>query len=105
MRVLEEVSDQNGKLVTGILHAYCPGCKMDHAIYVKGYQHKAPIWEWNGSFEKPTFSPSLLVRYNWGPEHAKHVCHSFIRDGQWQFLNDCTHDLAGQTVPMVSVDD
>lgn len=28
------------------------------------------------------------------------VCHSFIRDGQIQFLSDCTHALAGQTVPL-----
>lgn len=32
-------------------------------------------------------------------------CHSFIREGQWQFLGDCEHKLAGQTVPMVPVPD
>lgn len=32
-------------------------------------------------------------------------CHSFIRSGQWQFLADCAHKLAGQTVPMVPVPD
>jgi hypothetical protein len=26
------------------------------------------------------------------------VCHSFVTDGRIQFLNDCTHPLAGQTV-------
>lgn len=32
------------------------------------------------------------------------VCHSFVRDGQIEFLGDCTHSLAGQTVPLPSVD-
>lgn len=32
-------------------------------------------------------------------------CHSFIRDGHWQFLADSAHKLAGQTVPMVPVPD
>jgi hypothetical protein len=27
-------------------------------------------------------------------------CHIFVRDGKIQFLNDCTHELAGKTVPM-----
>jgi hypothetical protein len=33
------------------------------------------------------------------------VCHSLIRDGQIQFLTDCTHELAGQTVPLAPIDD
>lgn len=28
------------------------------------------------------------------------VCHCFIVAGQWQFLGDCTHELAGQTVDL-----
>jgi hypothetical protein len=33
------------------------------------------------------------------------ICHCFIRDGQIQFLLDCTHALAGQTVPLPPIDD
>ena len=33
------------------------------------------------------------------PDGTK-VCHSFIRDGRIQFLGDCTHHLAGQTVDL-----
>lgn len=32
-------------------------------------------------------------------------CHSFLREGQWQFLNDSAHSLAGKTVPMVPLPD
>jgi hypothetical protein len=28
------------------------------------------------------------------------VCHSFVTDGKIQFLSDCTHALAGQTVAL-----
>ena len=28
------------------------------------------------------------------------ICHSFVTDGRIQFLGDCTHKLAGQTVDL-----
>lgn len=33
-----------------------------------------------------------------------HVCHTFVTDGKINFLSDCTHELAGQTVPMQDLD-
>lgn len=32
-------------------------------------------------------------------------CHSFLRNGVWEFLGDCAHSLAGQKVPMVPLPD
>lgn len=32
-----------------------------------------------------------------------HTCHSFVRDGQIEFLSDCTHALAGKTVSLPAV--
>ena len=32
-------------------------------------------------------------------------CHSFIKDGKWQYLGDSAHGLKNQTVPMVPVPD
>jgi len=31
---------------------------------------------------------------------TERICHSFITDGKIQFLSDCTHHLAGQTVDL-----
>ncbi|WP_336152118.1 DUF6527 family protein [Acinetobacter sp. 99] len=76
----------------------CPGCKYLHPLHV-GEQHKVR-WEFDGNLERPTFSPSLLV--NGG--HANQ-CHSFIRDGQIQFLSDCHHELAGKTVDLPEVEE
>lgn len=106
----------------------CPGCKLVH-----GPSHGAgpgPRWTFNGDYDKPVFSPSLLVQWPtyeppvnagnserwkrepWVQTERKHICHSFIgcngaRPGQIVFLSDCTHALAGQTVdiPPFSWDD
>lgn len=67
------------------------------------------LWDFNGNLERPTFTPSLLQRWNeWqgeGVPPKTHVCHSFITDGRIQFLGDCTHELAGQTVDLLEVAD
>lgn len=79
----------------------CPG----HAVHVRPYQNElGASWEFNGSLEKPTFSPSLLSRYDLTTGGVK-ICHSFVRDGKIQFLSDCTHELAGQTVEMLDMED
>lgn len=74
---------------------WCPAC--DDAVMI------SDDWSWNGDSERPTFSPSLLTRFTMAGRD--HVCHSFVVDGVWQYLADCTHDRAGQHVPMVDVPD
>lgn len=93
---------------------WCPGCDSPHHInYGEGR------WTWNGNVDKPTFSPSLLVRTGhyipgnedgcWCKFNVEHpdeatsgfkcsICHSFVTDGKIQFLTDSTHSLVGQTV-------
>lgn len=78
----------------------CPGCIEGvggtglHLLPVNTTE-KSPSWNWNGNLEKPTLNPSILTG-----KGTRNVCHSFLHDGQFQFLEDCTHPLAGQTVPM-----
>ena len=76
---------------------HCPGCQYGHNVAVNGAKmENGAGWQWNGSLDSPTFKPSLLVN----KENASYSprCHSFVTDGKIQFLNDCTHALAGQTV-------
>jgi hypothetical protein len=96
----------------------CPGCGQNHAFDQR--------WTFNEDYEKPTFSPSLLIRSgHYMPEHdggscwctfnKEHpdepapfrcsLCHSFVTDGKIQFLSDCTHSLVGQTVSLVDEED
>ncbi len=100
----------------GRLLFQCPGCKLAHGPAVG--EGPGPRWTWNGNVDAPTFSPSILVTWTsgdppvgpdnfeeykrnpWPQTDKKNVCHSFVRDGQIQFLGDCTHALANQTVPL-----
>lgn len=107
----------------GTAHFECPGCDCMHGIRIKGETH--PVWGWNGSMDAPTFTPSILIRSGhfdpgrtsdkcWCTYNAEHpdepapfkcsVCHSFVTDGKIQFLGDCTHALAGQTVELPEVE-
>lgn len=71
---------------------HCPGCDNPHFVRIEG---PGPNWKLSGLKEnKPTVSPSMLVTK--GRDNG--TCHSFVKDGKIQFLNDCTHKLKGQTV-------
>ena len=85
----------------GSLWFECPGCAMMHRV-MHG-PGAGPRWGWNASVDKPSFTPSVLVQYPWSD--GDRVCHSFVTDGRIQFLDDCTHALAGQTVDLPDWED
>ena len=78
------------------LLAWCPGCEEVHPFDLSR-------WQFDGNSESPTFSPSLLC--NATVNNGVRRCHSFVRDGQWEFLADCYHELKSQTVPMVPINE
>ncbi|WP_223630229.1 DUF6527 family protein [Pseudomonas atacamensis] len=108
----------------GDLFFKCPGCDMVHGVSTGS--GPGPRWGYNGNPDAPTFTPSILARTTGAPggrsvmsadEELEYdaiyasggreavfasrfgkVCHSFVTDGRIQFLGDCTHGLAGQTV-------
>jgi hypothetical protein len=89
---------------------FCPGCECGHQFDER--------WTFNGNIEKPTFRASMLVRGTvpvTDEEVARImagekitpkplVCHSYVTDGKIQFLDDCTHELRGQTVDLPEFD-
>jgi hypothetical protein len=79
----------------------CPGCGFLHAVRVDGKSR--PNWAWNRSLEAPTFQPSVLV--SWEMHGKPRICHSFVTDGRIQFLGDCTHALANQTIDLPNIED
>jgi len=112
------------KLEDGHVSFKCPGCRLYHNLPVQGV---GTTWEFNGDVKKPTLSPSILARggccyeADWHEQERRrhpgaeqcdkglpdesgismcHVCHSFVRDGQIEFLSDCTHSLAGMTIQL-----
>lgn len=85
----------------GLVAFMCPGCGTIHVVRVSGSEH---VWDFNGDGDSPTFAPSIFV--NKGGINPTHpICHSFVRNGHIQFLGDCSHALAGQTVPLPEFDD
>lgn len=86
------------------LWVWCPGCAEAHCPRTVDPKNgsrptQGAVWEWNERTDEGfSVSPSLLV-------HGAKRCHSFIRDGHWEFLTDSEHELAGQTVPMVPLPD
>jgi hypothetical protein len=103
---------------------WCQGCKRSHNIRIKG----PGAWGWNGDAEKPVFTPSVLTTNgHYVPSHKPgdpcwctyvqehpdeaddtftcHGCHTFVgcngaQPGEVIFLGDCTHELAGQVLPL-----
>lgn len=77
---------------------WCPGCECAHFVNAS--------WTRSGTDEAPTIRPSILVRGHVGGKGGTPTrCHIYVTNGQIRFLSDCTHKLAGQTVPMTPIDD
>lgn len=87
---LSKVEDKRG------YSFHCPGCGCAH--YIQTNKAFSPCWDFNGDVDNPTVHPSILVRSVHNGRNS--VCHSFIKGGKIQFLNDCTHELAGKTVEL-----
>lgn len=82
--------------ISGFYTFHCVGCGYDHHVNTNPDFAGGKVWDFNQNFESPTVRPSLLVNANIGKR-----CHLFITDGKIQYLNDCDHDLRGQTVDML----
>jgi hypothetical protein len=100
---------------------WCPGCKTLHIFDER--------WKMDpkSTFEKPTFAPSLVTskghhvagapkrpdgkcgRCEDAKERGKPTicgrCHLWVRNGEIEFLADCTHELRGTKVAMTVHDE
>lgn len=99
---MSELLSPKIELFADFMHGfYCPGCKWMHHIAITKPSETNQQWQWDGNVNMPTYSPSISVE--WSRYDVPIKCHSFIQNGQWVFLGDCTHELAGQTVSMVDI--
>lgn len=94
----------------GELGFMCLGC--GHIHFINDSLTKipnVPIWTFNGDFDKPTIRASVLVwSYRFNEVTKKHDieidrCHSFITDGNIEYLPDCHHPLKGQTIELPEI--
>lgn len=68
----------------------CLGCGYTHAVTER-------IHKFNQDLNLPSLSPSVKYAAQ-KPGEKPYCCHFFIKDGEIQYLIDCTHTLAGKTV-------
>lgn len=85
---------------TGLYYFICPACKTPHEIGTDP-RDQFPVWEFNKDLEKPTIRPSIAVESSHRGQRT--YCHSYVTDGKIKFLDDCTHELKGQTVDLPDV--
>ena len=86
-------------------------------VITHGKRDGTGCWTWNGDVDKPTLRPSVLTQgfHKMTDDEYKSVmsgtkieprlyrCHTWVTDGQANFLDDCNHDLRGQVVDMLEV--
>ncbi len=108
-----QVSSKLRSAEDGGFFYWCQGCEEMH--------HVNAGWAFDGNLDAPTFTPSVLVQTGhyapgwkgpdcWCTYNAAHPdnpsgyecrrCHTHIKGGIVQFLPDCTHNLAGQNLPL-----
>lgn len=67
-------------------------------VMLSGTREGTGNWTWDGSTDKPTLRPSVLITGH------NFRCHSWVNDGQVQFLSDCSHEYANQTHDLLEVE-
>lgn len=65
----------------------CPGCRRYHTVDVTR-------WDFNGCVEEPTITPSVKITC----PPSDFCCHFFLKNGEFQFCNDCSHEHKGETL-------
>lgn len=82
--IVEETTEPGHYLI------WCPACDSAH-------QFTVPPWGYDGNAERPTVTGSILV--TGGETNTR--CHSFVTQGTWDYLSDCAHKYAGQTMEAI----
>jgi len=70
-------------------------------VILRGSRADTGRWTWDGDTEKPTLRPSVLTELPLAEGTIR--CHTWVNEGVAQFLSDCSHELAGQTMPLLDV--
>lgn len=96
---------KNNECLGLMVWLWCPGCQSLHSPRFRCPEHggpsTGPVWDGDPYSDPFTMSPSLLI-YD---TPSSPLCHSFIKNGHWEFLNDSKHSLAGLTIPLEPLPD
>lgn len=92
----------------GCYFHWCPACQEMHPL--------PDNWTFNGKPESPTFTPSfkqsgvqrIFIDGKWTGEWKRDargnvipfICHYVLTDGILNFCSDCSHSMAGKSIPL-----
>ena len=121
----EFVQCESQKVTNIKLHLPGPSGILILPVMIHGTREGTGRWTWNGNTGKPTLRPSILTQcghfapgfkadeFCWCKYYKEHPdetsgfkcyrCHTWVNDGRVQFLPDCSHELAGQTLDLLEV--
>ena len=88
---------------------WCQGCGHGHT-YPTGHANSKHNWGFNGNFEKPSFTPSMLFfvpagRYGDPDMPQRTICHYFVTDGEIRYCKDSPHKFSGQNLSLQPIPD
>ena len=107
------------------IHLPGPAGPLVLPVITRGTRSGTACWSWNMDVHRPTLKPSVLVNNGhyahqpgsdktcWCEYNRQHPgetsftcfrCHTWINDGQAQFLPDSTHEHAGKTLDLLDVE-
>ena len=102
-RVQHVTNGTTGECLGVQVWLWCSGCDHVHRFVFACPEHgrpKGPVWEGDPWSDPPNYPPTgsssnSLLTHSYNKEKGEMRCHSFVKNGQWEFLSDCTHELRG----------
>jgi hypothetical protein len=79
----------------GVYSHFCPGCQTCHSFNVHDLSRDGRVIGWCGDVHRP--STGEPIRH----EKDGRVCEYILRAGVIHYFQNCTHELAGKSVPMI----
>lgn len=75
----------------GVPEHWCPGCQMVHAVDIHALSTNGRVIGWDGDQRKPTYGEPIHHDTPNGP------CEYVMKAGVMYFLENCWHELRGQS--------
>ena len=97
LRLIHAIERKEGE--AGLTHCFwCPACKCGHGVSVRA---PGPVWVISGPDNAPTIVPSVKVEVMADEGRVRvSCCHLNVTSGMLHYHGDCTHGMAGWTIPM-----
>lgn len=98
---LVQMTTEDDGYRTPVINHWCKACNEVHGFACLGEPFlNGAKWTWDSDVLAPTMTPSMNISYDGEHGVKPYRCHYFLRRGMIEYLDDCTHELKGRTVPL-----